>query len=90
MEWFGRELGDPSVGSPGSYWTHRHQDGVWWKHPYTSACSNNYIELEEGGSSWVYHEGRIGSIKSEEDAAFLAEKFPEAIYFFADTVPHLR
>ncbi len=39
--------------------------------------------------AWVYSsEHIISSISSEELAVRLAEKYPEAIYFFAEMVTH--
>lgn len=42
----------------------------------------------ESHFAWVFHNDRIGSINSEDEAAYLAYIYPEAIYFLADTVPH--
>jgi hypothetical protein len=87
MEWLGKELDQEFTVPP--TWNHVHIDGKNYQHSFHVACSEGMMDVSFPCTCWAYlPDGQLVSMPTEETASELATLFPEAIYFFADTVSH--
>jgi hypothetical protein len=93
VEWMGREVLRHWNGEEFA-WLHVHADDEKrWVHRTGFICKMDEMQVDqESNCAWVFSKDTLHALRTDLGYAMtverLAEEYPEAIYFYADTVTH--